>query len=76
MQYEHQNTLIHAKNGAPQGVAEPLAAALNAHELYIVTTKQSTYTEILLRDMAQVPIPASRIFSQTVRCGSCQQVPN
>mmetsp|Transcript_33385 Transcript_33385/g.79148 ORF Transcript_33385/g.79148 Transcript_33385/m.79148 type:complete len:339 (-) Transcript_33385:163-1179(-) len=34
--------------------------------MYIVTTKQARFTEALLRDMAGIPFPSDRIFSQTV----------
>lgn len=55
-----------APNRIYEGVAAPLAQALAKQELYIVTTKQAHYTEILLRDMAGVAFPSSRIFSQTI----------
>ncbi|KAF5835320.1 hypothetical protein DUNSADRAFT_7552 [Dunaliella salina] len=49
-----------------QGVADPVREALAQQEVYIVTTKQAHFTEILMRDMAKVDFPADRIFSQTV----------
>ncbi|GLC38636.1 hypothetical protein PLESTB_000454800 [Pleodorina starrii] len=55
-----------APNRIYEGVADPVRAAMSRHELYIVTTKQAHYTEILMRDMASVPFPPERIFSQTV----------
>ncbi|KXZ52324.1 hypothetical protein GPECTOR_10g956 [Gonium pectorale] len=55
-----------APNRIYEGVADPVRRALDDHEAYIVTTKQAHYTEILLRDMADVPFPPDRIFSQTV----------
>ncbi|KAG2445183.1 hypothetical protein HYH02_008651 [Chlamydomonas schloesseri] len=55
-----------APNRIYDGVADPVRAALAAHHVYIVTTKQAHYTEILMRDMAAVPFPGDRIFSQTV----------
>jgi len=55
-----------APNRIYEGVAAPVAAALAQEELYIVTTKPAAYTEILMREMAGVPLPADRIFSQVV----------
>lgn len=55
-----------APNRIYPGVADAVRAAMTTHEVYIVTTKQAHYTEILMRDMAGVDFPADRIFSQTV----------
>ncbi|EFJ53097.1 hypothetical protein VOLCADRAFT_101579 [Volvox carteri f. nagariensis] len=55
-----------APNRIYEGVADPVCGAMSSHQVYIVTTKQAHYTEILMRDMASVPFPADRIFSQTV----------
>lgn len=55
-----------APNRIYEGVAPLIASAMAASEVYIVTTKQAHYTEILLKDMAGIPFPADRIFSQTV----------
>mmetsp|Transcript_24172 Transcript_24172/g.52804 ORF Transcript_24172/g.52804 Transcript_24172/m.52804 type:complete len:294 (+) Transcript_24172:56-937(+) len=55
-----------APNRIYAGVAGPVAAAMSKDEVYIVTTKQAHYTEILMRDMAGVPFPMDRIYSQTV----------
>ncbi|KAG2501909.1 hypothetical protein HYH03_000407 [Edaphochlamys debaryana] len=55
-----------APNRIYAGVADPVRAAMQHHQVYIVTTKQAHYTEILMRDMASVPFPGDRIFSQTV----------
>ncbi|GIM02068.1 hypothetical protein Vretimale_6800 [Volvox reticuliferus] len=55
-----------APNRIYEGVAGPVRTAMERHQVYIVTTKQAHYTEILMRDMASVPFPPDRIFSQTV----------
>ncbi len=55
-----------APNRIYDGVADPIRAAMSKHEVYIVTTKQVHYTELLMRDMAGIPFPTDRIFSQTV----------
>lgn len=55
-----------APNRIYDGVADPVRAAMESDEVYIVTTKQAHYTEILMRDMAGIEFPLSRIFSQTV----------
>jgi len=55
-----------APNRIYPGVPQVLRALLDGHETYIVTTKQERFTEALLRDMAKVPLPLDRIFSQTV----------
>ncbi|KAL6764717.1 hypothetical protein V8C86DRAFT_2468849 [Haematococcus lacustris] len=55
-----------APNSIYEGVPESLKAAMAADQLYIVTTKQATYTEILLRDMAGVALAPEHIFSQTI----------
>ncbi|MEW5297073.1 MAG: hypothetical protein WDW38_005882 [Sanguina aurantia] len=55
-----------APNNIYPGVADLVRTALEQQELYIVTTKQAHYTELLLHNMAGVPVPMERIFSQTV----------
>lgn len=55
-----------APNRMYSGVPEMLNNCLQQHETYIVTTKQAHYTEILLKQMANVAFPSSRIFSQTL----------
>lgn len=55
-----------APNRIYDGVAAPVKAAMTRNEVYIVTTKQAHYTEILMRDMAGVPFAPDRIFSQTI----------
>lgn len=57
-----------APNAIYEGVAPALQAALHSStdELYIVTTKQAHFTELLLQRMADVPLPAERIYSTTV----------
>eukprot|EP00878_Enallax_costatus_P030946 GHUV01033766.1.p1 GENE.GHUV01033766.1~~GHUV01033766.1.p1 ORF type:complete len:213 (+),score=60.36 GHUV01033766.1:674-1312(+) len=55
-----------APNRIYPGVAEAVKAAVQHDEVYIVTTKQAHYTEVLLRDMAGVDFPLDRIYSTTV----------
>ncbi|KAG1667581.1 hypothetical protein FOA52_014662 [Chlamydomonas sp. UWO 241] len=55
-----------APNRIYDGVAPAVAAAMAKDEVYVVTTKQAHYTEILMRDMAGIDFPLDRIFSQTV----------
>lgn len=55
-----------APNRIYPGVADPIRAAMGKEEVYIVTTKQAHYTEILMRDMAGIEFSMDRIFSQTV----------
>ncbi|PNH07152.1 hypothetical protein TSOC_006401 [Tetrabaena socialis] len=55
-----------APNRIYEGVADPVRQAMERNEVYIVTTKMAHYTELLMRDMAAVPFPLDRIFSQTV----------
>ncbi|KAK9815572.1 hypothetical protein WJX72_006066 [[Myrmecia] bisecta] len=54
-----------APNRIYPGVAEALQRALQQEEVYIVTTKQARFTEMLLHNMAEVLFPPERIFSQT-----------
>lgn len=55
-----------APNRIYPGVADAMTALMTYHEVYIVTTKQARFTETILRQMAGIPFPADRIFSQTV----------
>jgi phosphoglycolate phosphatase-like HAD superfamily hydrolase len=58
-----------APNRIYDGVAPAVAAALASaprDEVYVVTTKQAQFTELLLRDMARLPLPAERIYSTTL----------
>ncbi|KAL4452021.1 hypothetical protein ABPG75_007683 [Micractinium tetrahymenae] len=55
-----------APNRIYPGVAEAMQALMQAHEVYIVTTKQARFTEAILRQMAGIAFPLDRIFSQTV----------
>eukprot|EP00798_Chlamydomonas_sp_ICE-L_P026047 gene26047-11745_t len=55
-----------APNQIYEGVTEPIRAAMDSDELYIVTTKQAHYTEKLMSDMAGINFPMDRIFSQTM----------
>ncbi|KAK9869089.1 hypothetical protein WJX84_009307 [Apatococcus fuscideae] len=54
------------ENGIYAGLPDMLQGAMQAHELYIVTTKQERFTEALLKDMAKVPLASDRIWSTTV----------
>lgn len=55
-----------APNRIYPGVAEAMRVLMQAHEVYIVTTKQARFTEAILRQMAGIAFPMDRIFSQTV----------
>ncbi|WIA23028.1 hypothetical protein OEZ86_009943 [Tetradesmus obliquus] len=55
-----------APNRIYPGVADAVAAAMQQDDVYIVTTKQAHYTEVLLRDMAGISFPSDRIHSTTV----------
>jgi len=55
-----------APNRIYDGVVAPVKDAMTHDEVYIVTTKQAHYTEIIMRDMAGINFPADRIYSQTV----------
>ncbi|GAX82676.1 hypothetical protein CEUSTIGMA_g10102.t1 [Chlamydomonas eustigma] len=55
-----------APNRIYESVASPIQRAMHEHEVYIVTTKQAHYTELILRDMASINLSADRIFSQTI----------
>ena len=46
--------------------ATKTAMAVPNSETYIVTTKQARFTKMLMDDMAGIPFPEDRIFSQTV----------
>jgi hypothetical protein len=59
-----------APNRFYEGTVDPLREALADganKEVYIVTTKQARFTEQLLVEMARVPFPPQRIYSQTER---------
>ena len=58
-----------APNRIYDGVAPAVAASLASaprDEVYVVTTKQAQFTELLLRDMARLELPAERIYSTTL----------
>ena len=58
-----------APNKFYPGIAESTKEAFDGpggDAMYIVTTKQARFTEALMRDMAGIPFPLDRIFSQTV----------
>lgn len=55
-----------APNRIYPGVADCMNALMADHEVYIVTTKQARFTETILNQMAGIPFPGDRIFSQTV----------
>eukprot|EP01026_Neomeris_dumetosa_P022933 TRINITY_DN19771_c1_g1_i1.p1 TRINITY_DN19771_c1_g1~~TRINITY_DN19771_c1_g1_i1.p1 ORF type:complete len:273 (-),score=64.72 TRINITY_DN19771_c1_g1_i1:261-1079(-) len=55
-----------APNRIYEGVPPPIKKAMEDQEVYIVTTKQARFTEIILQDMAGISFPSDRIFSQTV----------
>ena len=54
-----------APNRIYPGVAEVMKRLMEHHHVYIVTTKQARFTEMILRNMAGIDFPAERIFSQT-----------
>ena len=55
-----------APNRIYPGVADVVRALMASSETYIVTTKQARFTETIIRQMAGIPFPMDRIFSQTV----------
>lgn len=55
-----------APNRIYPGVPEAIDQLLVEHEVYIVTTKQARFTEMILERMAFIDFPKDRIFSQTV----------
>eukprot|EP00192_Tetraselmis_astigmatica_P013614 CAMPEP_0117681762 /NCGR_PEP_ID=MMETSP0804-20121206/19187_1 /TAXON_ID=1074897 /ORGANISM="Tetraselmis astigmatica, Strain CCMP880" /LENGTH=336 /DNA_ID=CAMNT_0005491605 /DNA_START=1 /DNA_END=1011 /DNA_ORIENTATION=+ len=57
-----------APNRFYPGIAEATKVAFDDPNgaMYIVTTKQARFTETLMRDMASIPFPLEKIFSQTV----------
>ena len=55
-----------APNRVYSGVPEVMNKLIaDQHEVYIVTTKQARFTEMILRQMAGIEFPPDRIFSQT-----------
>ena len=55
-----------APNRIYPGVAEAIDQLMVEHEVYIVTTKQARFTEMILERMAFIDFPSDRIYSQTV----------
>jgi len=55
-----------ALNRIYAGVPEAMDQLMVEHEVYIVTTKQARFTEMILERMAFIDFPSDRIFSQTV----------
>lgn len=55
-----------APNRIYPGVPEVIDQLLVEHDVYIVTTKQARFTEMILERMAFIDFPKDRIFSQTV----------
>ena len=55
-----------APNRIYPGVAEAMDQLMVEHEVYIVTTKQARFTEMILERMAFIDFPSDRIYSQTV----------
>ena len=55
-----------APNRIYAGVPEAMDQLMVEHEVYIVTTKQARFTEMILERMAFIDFPSDRIFSQTV----------
>jgi len=55
-----------APNRIYPGVAEAMDQLMVEHEVYIVTTKQARFTEMILERMAFIDFPGDRIYSQTV----------
>jgi phosphoglycolate phosphatase-like HAD superfamily hydrolase len=55
-----------APNRIYPGVPEAMDQLMVEHEVYIVTTKQARFTEMILERMAFIDFPSDRIFSQTI----------
>lgn len=54
-----------APNRIYPGVPEVIDQLMVEHEVYIVTTKQARFAEMILERMAFIDFPSDRIFSQT-----------
>lgn len=55
-----------APNRIYPGVPEVIDQLMVEHEVYIVTTKQARFTQMILDRMAFIDFPPERIYSQTV----------